>query len=115
MRISPLLLSLAAALLAAPVAAQLSLPGVPGVNLPQAPPLELPGAALGRALDGVEGTLARSAERLLDLRAERIERLVRRNRDTIELDAQGAPARRGELLLLDPAPAALGAAQAAGF
>jgi subtilisin family serine protease len=110
MRLHPILLALSAALFAAPVAAQL----VPGVSLPQLPPVGLPEVPVGDALETVDG-VARSAQRLLDVRNERIDRLLRRNRDTIELDAQGAPARRGELLLLDPAPAALAAAQAAGF
>jgi subtilisin family serine protease len=98
----------AAAALAVPAAAQL---GLPQVSLP---PVELPDAPLGRTLDQVDRTVGDST-RLLELRTERIERLLRRNRDTIELDAQGAPARRGELLVVDPSPATLAAAQAAGF
>jgi subtilisin family serine protease len=98
-------------LAAAPAAAQL---GVPGVSLPQVPSLPLPELPVDRVLEDVGGTV-RDAQRLLDLRTERIERLLRRNRDTIEVDARGEPARRGELLLLDPSPAALAAAQAAGF
>jgi hypothetical protein len=103
----PLLVSVAAAL-AVPAAAQLALPQL------SLPPVELPDAPIDRTLDQVDRTL-RDSTRLLDLRAERIERLVRRNRDTIELDAHGAPARRGELLLVDPSTATLAAAQAAGF
>ena len=102
---------LLAALLAVPAAAQLALPGV---SLPPAPSLPLPDLPTERVLGKVTGTVA-DARRLLDLRTERIERLLRRNREAIELDARGAPARRGELLLLDPSPAALAAARAAGF
>ena len=107
MRTVYLLLTLSAALLAVPVAAQLALPGV---GVPQVPAVGVPELPLGRTLDDVTGTVGRTAKRLLDLRAERIDRLLRRNRDIIELDAQGAPARRGELLLLDPTPSTLAAA-----
>lgn len=103
------LLALAAALLAGPAAAQL---GVPGVSLP---PVALPDLPVGQTLGGVGDTVSATVDRLTRLRAERIDRLLRRNRDTIELDEAGAPARRGELLLLDPSPAVLGAAQVAGF
>jgi hypothetical protein len=94
--------------LAMPAAAQLSLPGV------SLPPVELPGVPLDRTL-GPATDLVADPGRLLALRTERLERLVRRNRETLEFDRQGAPARRGELLLLDPSPAALAAAQKAGF
>jgi hypothetical protein len=114
MRIAPILIGLGGALLSLPAAAQLALPGVsvPPVSVP---PVGLPDLPAGRVIESVTERAAATADRLLDLRTDRIERLVRRNRDTIELDAQGAPARRGELLLLDPDPAALAAAQAAGF
>ena len=112
MRTVPILLALGAALLACPGAAQLNLPGA---SVPQLPPVGVPDLPVGRTLEEVTGTVGLTAERLLDLRDERIDRLVRRNRKLIELDAQGAPARRGELLLLDPSPAVLAAAQAAGF
>jgi subtilisin family serine protease len=109
MRIASILVGLGAALLSLPAAAQLALPGV------SVPPVGLPDVQVGRVIGDIAEQATASADRLLDLRTERIERLVRRNRDTIELDAQGAPARRGELLLVDPDPAALAAAQAAGF
>lgn len=114
MRIAPILIGLAAALLSLPAAAQLALPGmnVPPVSVP---PVGLPELPAGRVIESITERAAATADRLLDLRTERIERLVRRNRDTIELDSQGAPARRGELLLIDPDPAALAAVQAAGF
>lgn len=110
MRPAPILLALAAAALTPPAMAQL----LPGVSLPQVPPVNLPDRPVGRAI-GELPSVTSEALRLLDLRTERLEQLLRRNRDTIERDAQGAPARRGELLLVDPSPAALAAAQAAGF
>lgn len=103
------LLALAAALLAGPATAQLGLPGVP------LPPVDLPGAPLGRTLDGVTETLSRTTDRLLRLRTDRLDRLLRRHREAIELDARGEPARRGELLLLDAGPEVLAAVRAAGF
>jgi subtilisin family serine protease len=109
MRVTPILIALGIALLAGPATAQLALPGV------SVPPVDLPELPAGRVLEDLTQRIGETANRLLDLRSERIDRLLRRNRDTIELDAQGAPARRGELLLLDPAPATLVAAQAAGF
>jgi hypothetical protein len=105
-----LLMALLAAALAAPAVAQLGLPGVsvPPVGLPQ---VGLPQVPLGDTLDGV----GRTADRLLRLRTERIDRLLRRNRAAIELDALGEPARRGELLLVDPSAQVLAAARAAGL
>jgi len=111
MRLSPTVLALSAALAAVPAAAQL----LPGVSLPPVPQVDLPGDTVGRTLEGVDRTVGSASERLLRLREERIDRLLRRNRDTLELDAQGAPARRGELLLVDPSPATLAAAQRLGF
>lgn len=102
------LIAPAAAVLAMPAAGQLRLPGV---NLP---PVEVPDVPVGRTLEDTTASVT-GAARLLEVRTERIARLVRRNRETIEFDAQGAPARHGELLLLDPSPAALAAAEAAGF
>jgi subtilisin family serine protease len=114
MRIAPILTVLGATLISLPAAAQLALPGV-GVPPVNVPPVGLPDLPIDTAVSNIAERAASTAERLLDLRTERIERLLRRNRDSIELDGQGAPARRGELLLLDPAPATLAAAQAAGF
>src|SRR5687767_2186179 len=111
MRFPRTMLALVAALIAVPAAGQL----LPGVGVPQLPPVPVPDLPVGRTLEGVTQSVTATADRLLEARIERIDRLVRRNRDTIELDTRGAPARRGELLLLDPSPAALAAAQAAGF
>lgn len=103
-----LVLVFGAALLAVPAAAQL----LPGVSLPPVPVPDLP---VGRTLDTVDTTVRGTAGQLLALRTERIDRLLRQNRELIELDARGEPARRGELLLIDPAPQVIAAAQAAGF
>ena len=95
--------------IASPLAAQIGLP------LGQVPVV---GPVLDRATDTLEGTVRetqRMVERLAEDRLRMIDRLVRSNRDLIERDAQGAPARRGELLAMDTTPAELAAAQNAGF
>ncbi|MDE2563291.1 MAG: S8 family serine peptidase [Sphingomonadales bacterium] len=73
---------------------------------------------VGRTLDPVTGeaeAIGRAAASLANARLERLDRLVRRNRDAIERDANGDPAVKGELLVVDPEPRALEAARAAGF
>lgn len=52
---------------------------------------------------------------LLDLRRLRLAELVKQNRSTLEMDGSGNPARRGQLVAIDPGAAALGAAVRAGF
>ena len=99
----------AVTLVCAPLAAQIA---VPGVRLPD------PGVVTAPVLDTLERTTAettRLASELARDRLRRIERLVRANRDTIELDAAGQPARRGELLVMDADPALLGQVSDAGF
>ena len=104
-----ILISALIAVLAAPLAAQVSLPrvGVPDV---------------GGVVDQVDDTLDRSTreierqvEKLARDRLRRIDRLVRRNSDAIELDGSGAPARRGELLVMDAPAEALERARQDGF
>ncbi|MCA1661297.1 MAG: S8 family serine peptidase [Novosphingobium sp.] len=109
MRLPVSLVLALAVLLAAPAAAQLA---VPGIALPP----------LGRVTDVVSDTLERTRETaartirdLARLRVDRLDRLVRQNRATIERDATGAPARRGELLLLDAPDSLLTPVLAAGF
>lgn len=103
------------ALVAAPAAAQLGLPPV------GAPVGTVVGGVLdttGRALDPLQGALgevARGAARLADARLSRLGELVRRNRDVMERDAAGDPARRGELLLTGASDADIAQAEAAGF
>ena len=52
---------------------------------------------------------------LLDLRRLRLAELVRENRATLEMDGAGNPARRGQLIVIDPSDATLNAAIRAGF
>ena len=96
-------------MLTVPAAAQL---GLPGVALPR----------VGGVVDGLGDTIrdtaapvVATARDLARTRLDRIDALVRANRDLIELDLGGAPARRGELLLVDPTPQQLASAQDAGF
>lgn len=108
MRVSSLFCA-ALALFAAPLAAQVALPRV---QLPQVGPV------VGESLDNLNETsagLQRTVERLARDRLRTIDRLVRRNSDAIEFDAQGAPARRGELLVMDVSAEALGPALEVGF
>nr|WP_216650869.1 S8 family serine peptidase [Novosphingobium sp. SG751A] len=96
---------------AGPALAQLGLPAV--------------GQTLGGAVDRLRGTLdgaatlvARPLEdvaALADLRLARLDAFVRRNRNTVAMDANGSPARAHELLLLDPDPAALMLAEKSGY
>jgi regulator of extracellular matrix RemA (YlzA/DUF370 family) len=104
------IIGLVAALVTAPAAAQL-VPGIPGVNLPG---LGLPTEPLLRGLEETAEPLVRSATRLLQERTDRLSRLIRANRDVIEVDIQGQPARRGELLALDPSAADLALIRTAG-
>ncbi|MEL0250785.1 MAG: S8 family serine peptidase [Novosphingobium sp.] len=105
------LAALVALCAAAPLAAQIALPDVReglgqvtgrlGVGLPQ----------VGEVVGDVTGTV----EGLTRLRLQRLDRLLRTNRDVIERDLSGDLARKGELLLTDPAPGAIDTARAAGF
>lgn len=96
---------------ATPAAAQLGLPPLGGVV----------GDVLGqvdRTLDPVERTVTgvtTTASRLARTRIDRLDSLLRRNRDTIERDASGGLARKGELLLVDPDEAQLATAERAGY
>ncbi|MDE2405555.1 MAG: S8 family serine peptidase [Sphingomonadales bacterium] len=101
----------ALALGAAPAAAQLAVPSLGGAVDRI---LDTAGAALDPLARAPQG-IARDAATLARARTERLADLVRRNRATIERDAAGAPARKGELLVLDPTEGALATASAAGF
>lgn len=96
---------------ASPLAAQLALPpvreGIGRTLEGVAATLPLP----GKTLDGLSATVRTLAQ----ARLERIERLARANRTTIDRDASGDLARRGELLMLDPSAAAIATATQAGF
>lgn len=111
MRASFALIAPCMALLAVPAAAQL----LPSVGVPQVP-------VLGPIEQGVEQTIDRSVEQvrqtgtqLLQDRNDRISGVLHERRKFVEADANGEPAIRGELLLIDPDPATLTAARAAGF
>lgn len=97
------------ALFATPLAAQL---GLPRVGLP---PVR---GVLDTATDTLEEITAktrRTVERLARDRLRNIDRLVQRNGDSIERDARGEPARRGELLVMGSDEASFSKAEAAGF
>lgn len=100
------------ALLAAPAAAQLpSTPGLPSL------PGGLPGT-IGLPVDPElpsTGTATRALDRIIDLRQLRLRALIRQNRDAIDIDANGAPVVRGELLAIAPSAGSLARAAAAGF
>ncbi len=104
-------LAMLTVVLAVPAAAQL----VPGVSLPQVP-------VVGPVTQGVEQTLDRplesiiqSAESLVQARADRISELLRHQQAFVEPDANGEPAVRGELLLVEPDAASLRAARRVGL
>ena len=110
----PHLIMTAVALLATtPVAAQLGLPGLPvPAGVPVTAPLLDP---IVGGVDGLGTQLQQTAARLARQRLKTIDRLVRRDRDLIELDAAGEPARRGELLLLDVEAAEMARIKESGF
>ncbi|WP_373886300.1 S8 family serine peptidase [Sphingobium sp. CFD-2] len=102
----------------------------------QAQLLPSPGSALGQVsgqaggivphvMDRVEGTLdqagldrlspARLADRLLAARAARIDDLVWRHADSVELDDRREPARRGVILLAGARPESVAALRSAGY
>ncbi|WP_338445107.1 S8 family serine peptidase [Pelagerythrobacter marensis] len=103
------LISAALFLLAGPLAAQIALPGV------QVPRV---GDVVGPLTDEIDARLDRTtrlATRLAQDRLRDIDRFVRRHDDLVERDANGDPARRGELLVLDADRAMLDRARAAGY
>lgn len=103
------LISAACALIAAPLSAQIALPGL------QVPDI---GGVLDTTTDVLDRTtrdLRGTVEDLARDRLRSIDRLVRRHGDVIERDARGAPARRGEILVMDASAEALAAGEAAGF
>ena len=93
--------------LSSAAAAQLGLPGVSPVL-----------RDVRTTLDGVMRPVLATARDAATLASDRVGRLggyVRAHRDRVEFDEARQPARARELLLLDPDPAALARAQAAGF
>ncbi|MEO6247651.1 MAG: S8 family serine peptidase [Sphingomicrobium sp.] len=123
-----LTMTLGWSLLSATASAQLlgglGLPSLPGVGpilgglTGQGSQQQGPVAPIARTLDslGVPDTIeSLSDASLLDLRHLRLRQLVRDHRAALDSDPLGNPVRRGELLAIDPDPAALAAARAAGF
>lgn len=104
-----LLLTATSTFLAVPAAAQLGLPsvGLPGIG----------GVAdlIGDTVEGVAEVAPQSVQNLVRVRSDRIEALLRRYPERIERDAEGNPARAGEMLLMDIGPAALELVRQEGF
>lgn len=103
-----------------PASAQLGVGGVQlgTQDLPGGLGGNLPDRVLDPVLNDVDdltGEFSREALELAEDRVRRLNRLVRRNRDMIERDANGAPARRGELLVMDADAAAISRAEEQGF
>lgn len=96
------------ALLSAPAAAQL---GLPRLELPRLPV----GENVGQVADATVGNIRQIATRLIEQRDLRIARLLRDNRDAVELDRAGNPARKGELLVMDLPGETRALLSAAGF
>ena len=94
-------------LVAGPATAQLGLP-------PLGDTLGRVGGVVGETLQPVN-QVARGAGQLARDRIARLAQLVRSNPQTIDFDENRQPARRGEVILLDPDSAAIATANAAGF
>ncbi|WP_421847856.1 S8 family serine peptidase [Novosphingobium sp.] len=103
-----LLAPLTLAMVAAPAAAQLGLPVIDQT-------LGRVKGGLDSLVDRTVGTSLDAVQRLASVRTERLERLVRDHRDAIEFDADGQPARHGELLLEGADDASIARAVQAGF
>jgi subtilisin family serine protease len=96
------------------------LPGLPAVSTPGLPGANAPGLPATAPLPDVLGSAAAlggelDSGQLRELRQLRIRELLRRHRDVLETDPNGALIVRGEVLVLSPDAAALQAAAAAGF
>lgn len=89
--------------------AQVSLPPVHVPNLPRIDtPVDLD-RTVGQVTDRLDPRVLQS------LRITRVRELLRKHRDVIEADPNGAPMRRSEVLAYSPTPQALEAARVAGF
>lgn len=92
---------------------------LPAQLVPSLPPIidRLPDTldrTVSGTLDRVEAPV-RATQRLLDDRVARLRGVVSANRRVLELDADGDPAVRGELMMLDASADTLGKAVSAGF
>lgn len=117
MRSSRKLLALAAVLgtLSVPLAAQLQVPGVP-VRVPQVGGVlgDVAGQ-LGEASEAATALSEREARRLLRVRDQTLDRLLRASPEAIERDPDGNLARRGELLVSGAADVELRLLEQSGF
>lgn len=93
MRPAIYLILAAAAMATAPLSAQLGLPQM------QTPVLDPAIGVLRDTLPEIESNLGDTARRLLETRARLTDRLLRKHRDSLELDARGQLSRKGELLI----------------
>lgn len=85
---------------AGPLAAQLQVPGT-GLGVPQVGDVVRGvSSTVNSTLDGLDQQVERQARSLLRARDRMLGRLLRRNRDVIERDANGDLARRGELIAI---------------
>jgi len=89
--------------------AQMRMPAVP---LPSVPLLSRPLSAIDQSLDDAETRSLAALSRVRDLQ---IRRLVRANPNTVDVDNQGNPIVRGEVLALAPSEQALALAAALHF
>ncbi len=100
---------------ASPSLAQLQSPlgqlGLPGLGRAVDGALD----TAGDSLNGVSAVAQREANRLLQSRDRQLARLLRQHGDLVERDANGDLARRGELLVTEPAASELAALARAGF
>ena len=94
-----------------PAAAQL---GLPPLGETMGGTLGRVGGVVERGLEPVQGVV-RSASQMAQMRIDRLGDFVRRNRDSVEFDEDRQPAKRGEAIVIDPDPASLQAAEAAGY
>ena len=94
-------------MLAGPASAQIGLPTLGGATGDI-------GAVLDRGMEPVR-SVSRPVSALARDRVSRLTAYVRQNRNEVELDEERQPARRGEILLLDPDTSAIGTARAEGY
>ncbi len=118
LRRAGIVLAAAVLALAGEASAQIGGLGLPGGAPPiGAPPIGGLTGGLGGALNGTlnQAQAALSPERLLDLRALRLQALVRANPVVLDVDDAGAPVVRSQIVALSPSAASLAIAQRAGF